>query len=172
MTDFFSEPAPSFDSPIDMLVACHDRVRHFSSLTETLAEHVRLHGADAPARQAARNILRYFELAAPRHHADEEVDLFPLLRPHLSSERQQMLDGLVTEHTQLDSLWAKLRRELMLLAEAEVPSLSPLLCQAFARRYQQHAELEERWLYSEVDKSLSEEEIMLIGRAMQARRAG
>lgn len=170
MNDFFSDPAPGFDAPIEMLIACHDRVKHFSGLAVTLAEHVRVHGADAPAKQAATSILRYFDTAAPRHHADEEENLFPLLKPSLSAPNLAILNALEAEHVVLGTLWSRLRRELLCLVNEGVASLNPLLCAEFAQRYQLHAEQEERYLYTDAVHLLSAAQLAEIGNAMLARR--
>ena len=42
-----------------------------------LRDHLRAHGADEQARQAARDVMRYFDQAAPQHHQDEELHVFP-----------------------------------------------------------------------------------------------
>ena len=72
--------APDFGTPLAMLTACHDKVRHFAALSLKLAAHIEAKGCDDEAREPASNILRYFDVAAPLHHADEEEDLFPALR--------------------------------------------------------------------------------------------
>ena len=46
---------------------------------ERLPAWVAEHGVDADAVAGARRVARYFDSAAPLHHADEELDLFPLL---------------------------------------------------------------------------------------------
>ena len=68
-----------FDEPIEMLKACHERIERQLSTLERLLPHLAANGCDGEARQAAANILRYFNEAGPHHHADEEQDLFPFL---------------------------------------------------------------------------------------------
>ena len=60
-----SSPAVGFDQPFEMLEACHERVERSLGLLLRLAEHLVSHGADEQARDAARDVLRYFDLAAP-----------------------------------------------------------------------------------------------------------
>lgn len=62
----------TFEDPQAMLEACHDRVQRMCTLLERLTEHAGLHGADTQARQAATDVMRYFDLAGPHHHQDEE----------------------------------------------------------------------------------------------------
>jgi|GEM_PF-2722120 len=79
--DLFSEAtAPAFDDPLGMLLACHRRIERQLATLARLQRHLPEHGCDVDARAAARGILRYFDTAAPSHHADEEVSVFPRLR--------------------------------------------------------------------------------------------
>ena len=52
-------------------------MQRFAALLGRLAEHLGTHGANEDAQVTATSIRRYFNEAAPRHHEDEEVDLFP-----------------------------------------------------------------------------------------------
>jgi hypothetical protein len=75
-----------FEQPFAMLEACHERVQRTLALLARLRVHVREQGADENARQAARDVLRYFDMAAPLHHEDEELHVFPLLLAHGAPE--------------------------------------------------------------------------------------
>ena len=75
----FSAPAVGFEQPFEMLEACHDRVRRSLALLRRIVDHVDAHGHDAASRSAVADVLRYFDLAGPHHHEDEEEDLFPAL---------------------------------------------------------------------------------------------
>lgn len=81
MTSFqgFNAPAVGFEAPFDMLEACHERVRRSLALLNRLVTWVDEHGHDDMSRSAASDVLRYFNLAAPLHHQDEELHVFPLL---------------------------------------------------------------------------------------------
>ena len=72
-------PGAGFDQPFEMLDACHDRVRRSLDLLARLRSYLRDKGCDDSARQAARDVLRYFDMAAPLHHEDEERHVFPPL---------------------------------------------------------------------------------------------
>ena len=54
----------SWEQPFDMLRACHDRVHRMLTLLGKLQAHVVVHGVDAQANQAARDVMRYFDQAA------------------------------------------------------------------------------------------------------------
>jgi len=103
------EAAPTFESPLDMLHACHDRIEIHCTTLEKLVEYLPRHGCDSAARQTAANILRYFDTAGPNHHADEERDLFPLLRAGSHGpeavELAALLESLIAEHRLMEQAW-------------------------------------------------------------------
>ena len=80
-------PGAGFDEPFAMLDACHDRVRRSLDLLERLRAYLQDKGCDDSARQAARDVLRYFDIAAPLHHEDEELHVFPPLLAQGGDER-------------------------------------------------------------------------------------
>ena len=61
----FNAPSVGFEQPFAMLEACHERVQRTLALLQRLRAHVLEYGADVPAQQAARDVLRYFDIAAP-----------------------------------------------------------------------------------------------------------
>ncbi len=163
-------PAPGFDDPIALLLACHDKVRHFASLAPRIAQHLAEHGADLEAAQAATNVLRYFERAAPLHHADEEDDLFPALRQLGELELNHSLDTLQAEHALLNALWLAVRPWLDAVTRQQwLPS--PAELGDFAQRYPAHADQEEALVYGAASK-LSAETLQRLGAAMSQRRGG
>src|SRR5262245_29342125 len=103
------EPAATFDQPFEMLSACHDRVRRSLSLLQRLVEHVQGHGADQRAREAARDVLRYFNVAAPAHHEDEERHVVPALRASGDPEAIAAAQKLLDEHEAIRKAWAELQ---------------------------------------------------------------
>ena len=103
-------PAAGFDQPLDMLDGCHERLRRSLALLGRLSAHLSAHGADPQAQEAARDVLRYFDLAAPHHHHDEELHLVPLLQrdPSTQAWAQQVL----SDHAQLAQAWSAARPAL------------------------------------------------------------
>lgn len=169
--------APTIDDPMALLTACHDKVRQFTQLAEKLAAHVATHGVDHQAREAATAVLRYFELAAPRHHADEDDDLFPALRalndPALDADMQALSD----EHDSLGALWAEVARWLRALtqapdqpaASADVPATPHDVLTRFAHGYRAHAQREEEVVYPHALR-LPKEALARLAQAMVQRR--
>ncbi len=171
MPSLFDSPAASFDDPIALLSACHDRVRHYAGLLLKLAGHLPQHGADIQARQAATSILRYFDVAAPLHHADEEEDLFPLLAER-GDDALRFLIGIsmLEEHDELAEIWREVRTILLAIESGESTELPFALAERFARRYPEHAAIEDERIYPLAEKLLSQEELATIGQRMEARR--
>ena len=114
------ESAPGFDQPIAVLKHCHDRIRKQLATLDKLLPHLAAHGADQQARDAAAAVLKYFDKAAPLHHADEEVDLVPMLQQTAAGDDAALLNTLVpqilAEHDQMDALWQSLHEELTAIA--------------------------------------------------------
>ena len=47
-----------FEAPFEMLDACHERVERMLRLLGKIRDHVKSHGADTQARDAARDVMR------------------------------------------------------------------------------------------------------------------
>ena len=115
--------APSYDEPFEMLHACHERVQRMLALLERLRRHVDAQGADEQARQAARDVMRYFDQAAPQHHLDEENHVIPRL---LASGDSSLIDlgrRLRADHRAMEAAWAGARPVLLSLAEGGIHQL-------------------------------------------------
>ncbi|UZN48457.1 hemerythrin domain-containing protein [Cupriavidus cauae] len=159
---------PSFESPIELLTACHDKVRRFASLCGRLAEHTARHGADDQARTAAAGIVRYFTIAAPLHHEDEEADLFPALRALGDETLTAAMQGLEDDHDTLDALWEQARPWLEAVQQGSADAPPEALAQ-FAAHYLRHVEREEREVFPFATR-LPEPTLRAIGQRMAQRR--
>lgn len=170
----FRTPAAGFDQPIEMWLACHERLLRMTALLIRLRDHVAGGGALESAQVTATSILRYFDEAAPRHHEDEELDLFPRLMKHVKgAERDKIVetvDVLRAEHIELDRLWKVVRPILTELAEAVKVSLSEDAVLHFVNAYQQHVERENEMLSPAFRRAFSDAELEAIGCAMAGRR--
>ena len=76
-TSPFPTPAASFEAPLEMLAACHGRIRTQCSTLLRVRSHLEKAGADRAARDAARGIIRYFDTAARHHHEDVQSERYP-----------------------------------------------------------------------------------------------
>ena len=161
------------DEPLDMLVACHGRVRAFTETLRKLARHLRQNGADAEAATAATNILRYFDLAAPRHHQDEEDDLFPLLLTCAPDDAllARQIAALKSDHLQMGEPWLQVRERLLLVRDGGLADLlSDGLADRFADLYQAHAGREEQTVFPRAAELLDAARLQWLGQRMSARR--
>ena len=174
----FRAPAAGFDHPIEMWQACHDRVKRMSTLLQRLARHIGTHGADTDAQVTATSILRYFDEAAPRHHEDEEIDLFPLLLERAAGAPAAFdaarigaaIRTLQAEHASLTELWQAMREPLLRVQAGEHADLDEVRALAFSTRYRAHIALEESELRPALEQALDADDLRRVGRAMAARR--
>ena len=170
MLNPFATESVTFETPIAMLIACHDRVRQYAALTEKLAIHLQANGADAAAIAGAQSILRYFDVAAPLHHQDEDEDLFPALFVKASPELAQVMREITAEHDELGALWQQVRAGLLAVVAGDATALTLNLARQFAQRYPAHAAREEEEIYPFAASLLSEAELAYLGKIMSARR--
>lgn len=167
-------PAVGFEAPLEMLAACHGRVQHQCGTLLRLLEHLKVHGPDRPAQEAACAVMRYFDTAARHHHDDEERDLFPALLEFTSGSDarylQELTASLCADHRVLEGHWAGLRQALLQVAEGVAPALDDEQVSQFVRLYDQHIAREETELLPKAAHLLGEVELDRVGRAMRARR--
>ena len=173
----FHTPAAGFDQPLELWLACHDRVRRMTGLLERLREHIANMGADDAARVTATSIRRYFDEAAPRHHEDEEVDLFPLLRrrlpvkaPDRLPEVEQALARLEADHVSLGRAWQQVRPVLEAIERGESVPLDAATVRTFADGYRGHCEVEDTIVADALRLCLDDAELDALGQAMAERR--
>ena len=177
----FHSPAIGFEQPFEMLSDCHERVERTLALFERLVAHVRAQGHDAASRSAAADVLRYFDLAAPHHHQDEERHVLPRLRASGVADALALATSIEAEHRRMEALWARLREPLLVWREApdgDGPGRDfPLEAerQAWAALYAGHIAAEEGCAYPQARASIdaqpgAAETLADIGAEMAARR--
>lgn len=165
----FPQPAPSFDEPLEMLEACHERIASQLATLERLVPYVAAHGADPAARDAARAVMRYFDTAGVNHHLDEEEDLFPALRASKACD-PALLELLLGEHRDMLRAYEGLRRRLLEIGEGNGASLDKAEVDAFAAAYRRHIEREEAQLLPAAREALDAPVRRALGLSMGARR--
>jgi hemerythrin-like domain-containing protein len=169
--DLFSEAtAPSFDDPLGMLAACHSRIQRQLATLERLQRHLPEHGCDVDARAAARGILRYFDTAAPNHHADEEASVFPRLRGAVPGRADRLVGDLEREHAALAAMWRHLRPRLAGIAAGARANLSPKEVADLRTAYAAHIAREEGELIPLAVHTFDAATLAAIGREMATRR--
>lgn len=166
----FDVAAPSFDDPLGMLSACHGRIARQLQTLERLQRHLPEHGCDTDARAAARAILRYFDSAAPNHHADEEASVFPRLKAAMPGRADALIAELEAEHATLATNWRHLRPLLAGIAAGACANLSPKLVAVVRAAYDAHIDKEETGLIPLAARTFDKATLAEIGGEMAARR--
>ncbi len=136
------QAVPTWDNPIEMLFACHGKVKQFCHQLSVLPDYVAQNGVNTTVREAVQRIQTYFNQAAPLHHADEEQDFFPaLLRhaPHVQAE----IDELARQHVVLHKNWENLCAQLNALLAGERADLAADAITRFTESYDKHIAIEE-----------------------------
>ena len=168
-----NKPGPSFDEPLEMLAACHERIEAQLATLERMAPHLEKKGCDEDARSAARAVLRYFDTSGVMHHEDEDHDLFPLLRARAGkdgrAEIAAVIDGLEREHETMDAQWKRLRERLEAIVEGEA-RLDAEEVTRFAWLYRRHMDTEGAAVLPFARATLTVEQRAALGERMAARR--
>ena len=172
-------PIPGFDQPIAVLKHCHDRIRKQIGTMQKLLSYLPQHGADIDAQQAAKSILQYFNKAAPNHHADEEIDLLPMLQASATGDDAalltQLLPLILQEHQQMDAAWQVLDRQLQQIAAGKNAGTGSHLSKQdvghFAELYAGHLQKEETHIAPMAMRLFSAAQMAQLGEAMRLRRA-
>ena len=169
----FGAPAVGFDTPFEMLEACHERVERSLDLLARLCSYLHNHACDDSARQAARDVLRYFDLAAPLHHEDEELHVFPLLLAHGSAAVVAQVQALQADHDRMAVQWQATRALLQALAGGRKTSFSAeenTVLARFAEGYGTHIRTEEEEIYPAARTLLDAQALQRMGKEMRQRR--
>jgi hemerythrin-like domain-containing protein len=173
----FTSPAVGFDQPFEMLEACHERVQRSVDLLTRLAEHLHTVGNDAHARQAAADVLRYFDVAAPHHHEDEERHVFPPLLALPADTAHAAVHAAVRQlqqdHALMHHLWQSLRGALERIAngqEADFSHRDLNVLHRFTGLYGSHIALEEAVIYPAAKALMDPAGLAAMGGEMAGRR--
>jgi len=161
-----SEPGDA----IDMLVACHGRIRHFLWVAARLES---IESSAADVADAAQAVARYFEEAFPLHVEDEE-ELIQLLA-RTDDERVRAACSLVVrEHRDQEHLVAALIaacREVMSTPERrDARHALAAGAEALRAALEPHLANEELVLFPTLRQALSITELDTARRAMHERR--
>ncbi|OSI14162.1 hemerythrin domain-containing protein [Neisseria dumasiana] len=165
--NLFDTRSVTFAEPIEMLYACHGKVRRFCSQLDVLPEYMAQHGRNDTVLQAVKQISQYFNVAAPLHHEDEESDFFPLLLQYCP-QAQANINELLRQHESLHENWAAVEQEFARLQADCAYRVNEVVLQRFCAAYEAHLALEEPLF--EMGKQIPQQALAEIGRKMAARR--
>jgi hypothetical protein len=170
----FSIPAGGFGGPVALWLACHQRLEGVCGLLRRFGTHVADFGADEASRVAAEGLRRYFNVAAPRHEDDENLDLFPRTLDRLGGSQKatvrSLIERLQDDHAAAAKLWQPLDEQL---AEVQRGGSARPDRQAIDRLVGQflgHRKAEEEALLAIVQSVLQPEDLVQLGESMAARR--
>jgi len=163
-----------------MLLACHERVNRSLELLRRLQVHLQDKGLDNDARQAARDVMRYFDVAAPLHHQDEELHVFPPLLQQgqgLDPKLREIVTKLIHDHRAMETHWSAARTTLSWIAEGGAQDWTPLSAEQtealsrFSALYAEHIADEESIVYPAARSSMAPSAIVVMSKDMMRRRA-
>jgi hemerythrin-like domain-containing protein len=170
----FTSPAAGLDQPLEILEACHERVKNHCQILQRLSAHLKVVGIDDQAILASKNLLRYFGLAAKNHHEDEENNLFPMLLESMAGSDavciNEIINILKEEHILLEKIWQSIKDPLELIASGTVASIDETQILLLATTYEKHINLEENELFPMAKRLLNEEQLKLMSHDMTQRR--
>ncbi len=142
-----NEPvAASSAEPLNQFSQCH------AGILAHLQDLARLPALLEPAAQARRiadQTLRYFRDVIYEHHAQEEMELFPVVlssavRGEERERVQEMIDRLTREHRQVEAAWTEVEPALKAAAKGHAALLEAAAVEDLVRVYQAHATYEEQ----------------------------
>jgi len=170
----FGSPAVGFEQPYEMLEACHERVQRSLDLLGRLVAYVDENGHDAQTRSAAADVLRYFDIAAPLHHADEEVHVFPLLLALDDAPLRDAVHRLQADHLRMGELWSTVRQSLLRWCELgcteKLDDTTREAIRRFRAMYDDHLVAEEGLVFPAARARMDGAALAAMSRQMQKRR--
>lgn len=160
---------PGIEHPIDLMLACHERIRRFLGGARRLADVEDRHDPQAPAAAAAA--ARYFREGVPLHALDEDASLAPRLRPLASGEIRRALDAVADQHEAIHAAIDALLEALdPIAAGGPVPDSLHDRVEALAELFEPHLALEEELVFPAARQLLPPESCADIRLEMMARR--
>lgn len=177
-------PGVGFEEPFEMLEACHERSLRMLWLLERVQTHLSQKGWDAEVAQAAGDVIRYFDQAAPRHHEDEERHIFPcILAAPDHAHLHELVARLQQEHHDMETVWTHARPVLWRIAHwsddgqpnpsAHWQALGEqeiAILKQFGKLYDDHIPDEDNMIYPAAQHLLDEATLRAMSEDMMLRR--
>jgi hypothetical protein len=176
MLNQITSPRPAdqaAEDALDLLVGCHERIRHFTATANKLA-----HAQSASSfeiRQAAAGVYRYYSVSLPLHEADEEDTMRPRLEAVADARVRHALAAMHDQHLAIDELIERLL-PLLQLVERNPPALQETggemcaITKALDEVFGAHLQLEEEVIFPVIREVLSEHVRAEMLAEMKARR--
>ncbi len=173
-----ARPDHGFNEPLGLLSDCHRRIERFLDGLIRILDESGGASLNDVQRRGLEAALEYFAKAAPRHTADEEDSLFPLMRQSDDPEvraAMQKLDALEADHREADAAHAAVdeigRRWLKgdALPPDERDRLRGLL-HSLRELYRRHIAVEDNEVFPLAGRVLTGAQLAAVGREMARRR--
>jgi hemerythrin-like domain-containing protein len=164
------------ESPLKMLLDCHERIRHFIQVAQKLAQ-----ANNVPVSQiaeAAGNVHRYFSISLKLHEQDEDVTLHPRMRgkESVAKDAADSSNAMVIQHQTIDDvvtrllpIWERVATDPVALSSFD--SQTTALTNRLAELMEGHLRLEEEQVFPAIERLFNAEEQSEMADEMRARRA-
>ena len=160
---------------VDLLLACHSRIRNFTAIAHRLAEAKG--AAPAEIANAAEAVHRYYTVALPLHEADENETVYPRLRAAMTAAGAPpaAVEAMVEQHGPIDALvaelvplWDRLKSAPESLTACAQPMADK--CARLQALWDEHLSLEEENVFPAIRRYLDEPTVREMTAEMRARR--
>lgn len=156
--------------PVELLIACHLRIRRFTDLARRLSESARLPAAEVA--ESARTLQWFFGVALPLHAIDEDLSVAPRLLARtgalgVSREVEEAIAVQAAQHPMIDHLGLELAELVELVASSptrldEVRVGTADIADCLAQTWDMHLTMEEETIFPAIASlPLSERDAIL-----------
>jgi pyridoxamine 5'-phosphate oxidase len=164
-----------FDDPVERMLSFHRRLERQLEAFARLPAHLESSGMGAEASAAAAGLLHCFGAESARHHAEEELDLLPMVELRIVGARERdefraLCEDLHEDHREQRRLWRSLRRPLEAMAEGLERRLPVDEIQHFRALCTAHISVEEASLHGLAARHLLPQDRSELGRRIAQRR--
>jgi iron-sulfur cluster repair protein YtfE (RIC family) len=164
---------PKSEDAVDLLIGCHQRIRHFTGVAIKLA-HAQGATPDEVV-QAASGVHRYYTVSLPLHEADEEDTLRPRLNALPDQKLHHAVLAMTDQHQAIDDLLERLLPLLVMVQNnpQTIHAVGPEMCsitQALDEMFRAHLQLEEEVIFPAIRERLAEAVQKEMAEEMRGRR--
>ena len=169
-------PSVGFEAPFEMLSACHERVERMLALLVKLRHHLSENGWDTHASKAATDVIRYFDIAAPHHHLDEEMHVFPVVLALHDTTLDALVLRLKQDHIEMEKSWVIVKHLLESVVNTNAKTWVAFsdadngALDAFAAAYNEHINQEELDIYPAAKRASNSDQFDAMSHEMMRRR--
>jgi hemerythrin-like domain-containing protein len=164
---------PKSEDAVDLLLGCHQRIRHFTGVALKLA-HAQGATPDEVAQTAA-GVHRYYSVSLPLHEADEDQTLRPRLGVVGDEKLGHALLAMGDQHQAIDELIERLL-PLLVMVKNNPDTLHAVggemcsITQALDEIFRAHLQMEEEVIFPAIRNVLPPSTQAEMLREMQQRR--